>query len=373
MIITRKSKTKTTAYVLCAMTILCLAGLALVAYSPTDSDKYINEQWYLSTNNENSEKFANNKNSQKNIKLISGINHIRKGNQPRKSEDTVVAVIDTQVDWSHEDLMGKAWKNVKEIPNDHIDNDDNGYIDDSYGYNYLDGKGISSLESSNSGAHGTAITGLICANASNGVGIAGLTGKAHVKVMNLVVLDSVTTEGSVSNLIKAIRYAEKNGAKICNISANYTETNEELFDVIHQSTMLFVVSAGNRPTLGLSIDEVANIPAMYNFDNVLTVSALTQECRILRQANYGMKTVDILAPGDEMLAPLPENQYAYFSGTSIATPIVASLAALLDQNAENISASDLKKQILALASHNDDFKFKIKDGAYLRLTNILFR
>lgn len=367
------SKTKVLACVLSALTILCFAGFTITALSPNDSDKYINEQWYLKSKNESLDKVLNAKNCRQNKELISSIAHIRKGNQPLKKEETVVAVIDTLVDWSHEDLNGKSWINPKEIPNDSRDNDKNGYVDDYYGYDFLKMQGISTLKSKNPGSHGTAITGIICSNMNNKVGIAGITGGANVKVMNLVVLDSITTQGNVSNLITAIKYAEDNGAKLCNISSNYSEDSAELMETIKQSEMLFIVSAGNRPTLGVSLDKVVNVPSNYNLDNVLTVSAYTKDYRILRQANYGPKTVDILAPGDEILAPLTDDQYGYFSGTSIATPIVTGIAALLDQNTVEISASDLKKQILSLASYNDEYKTKIKGGAFLQLSEIVFR
>jgi subtilisin family serine protease len=327
-------------------------AFAVMIVFTNDSDEYSGEQWYL---HDHATSKSNQKGGIYNVETIAGIKDVRAGTKSEKGADTVVAVIDTM------------------MPNDDIDNDKNGYIDDCFGYNFLNEKGVTTLKPTKPGAHGTAIAGVICAKLHNKKGIEGITGNAHVTIMNLVVLDSYTTEGNLESLIAAIEYAETNGASICNISSNYEKASDELLKTIQQSQMLFVVSAGNRPTLGVSIDEVVNIPAMYNFQNVITVSAFTQEQRILRQANYGPNTVDIVAPGDEILAPIPGNQYAYFSGSSISTPMVTGIAALLDQNTTKITAPELKAQILSIVSHNDDYEFKIKDGAYLQLHDILFR
>jgi len=365
---TKNRKMRTLTFVL--LTITCIAAFATIIALTNDSDEYFSEQWYF---HENKASKSDQKGDLYNSEVIAGIKDVRAGTKSEKGEDTVVAVIDTLVDWSHEDWGGNAWKNQDEMPNDDIDNDKNGYIDDCFGYNFLVGKGITRLKPTNPGAHGTAIAGVICAKLHNKKGIEGITGNAHVTIMNLVVLDPYTTEGNLESLIAAIEYAETNGASICNISSNYERTSAELSKTIQQSQMLFVVSAGNRSTLGVSIDEVVNIPAMYNFQNVITVSAFTQEQRILRQANYGPNTVDIVAPGDEILAPIPGNQYAYFSGSSISTPMVTGLAALLDQCANGISAQKLKIQVLSMASTDADFENKIKGGAFLQFPESIFQ
>jgi subtilisin family serine protease len=332
-----------------------------------DSDEYAEEQWYFDGIEESAETYVIERIQEDNVTLITRINDARENGQSSNPEDTIVAVIDTIVDWSHEDINGVSWSNADEVPNDGKDNDNNGYVDDVFGYDFLNGKGIATLTPNSPGAHGTAIAGLIASNMKNDIGIAGIVGNAHIKLMNLAVLDPITSEGSVDNLVGAIRYAECNGAKICNISSNYPMDDINLRDTIQRSKMLFIVSAGNRPTLGLSLDKVVNIPANYNSSNVITVSSYTKEYRIVRQANFGQNTVDVLAPGDEILAPIPGDEYAYFSGTSISTPIVTALAALLDQAVKGETAVELRNQVLSLTVKRDEFDNKIKDGATLNL------
>lgn len=332
-----------------------------------NSDEYAEEQWYFDSVEESAETYVIERIQKDNDIFITKINDARiKGHAPNPV-DTTIAVIDTIVDWSHADLHGVSWTNADENPNDGRDNDKNGYIDDVFGYDFMNEKGITTLTPNSPGAHGTAIAGIIASNMTNGRGIAGMVGNAHIKVMNLAVLDPITTEGSVDHLIEAIRYAERNGAKICNISSNYPMDDSELYDTIQHSKMLFVVSAGNRPTLGVSIDKVVSIPASYNFDNVITVGSYSKNHRIMRQANFGQNTVDVIAPGDEILAPIPGNEYAYFSGTSISTSIVTGLAALLDQAKEDATSVQLRNQVISLTVKKDELENKIKDGAILDL------
>ena len=173
----------------------------------------------------------------------------------------VVAVIDTGIDINHPDLKDAIWTNEDEIPGDGIDNDGNGYVDDVHGWNFFDGnnelcKGIEDN-------HGTHAAGTIAAARGNG-GIAGITDNKYVKVMVLKALGTQYGVGEEKAIIEAIRYAEANGASICNLSFGTTEYYPELEKVMRASRMLFVVSAGNGNAKGIVICNVV-LPTILSF------------------------------------------------------------------------------------------------------------
>ena len=183
----------------------------------------------------------------------------------------VVAVIDTGIDISHPDLKDAIWTNEDEIPGDGIDNDGNGYIDDVHGWNFFDGN--NELCKGSEDDHGTHAAGTIAAARGNG-GIAGITDNNYVKVMVLKALGTRYGVGEEKAIIEAIRYAEANGASICNLSFGTTEYYPELEKVMRDSKMLFVVSAGNGNAKGIGedTDQKPDYPSSFDLDNVISCS-----------------------------------------------------------------------------------------------------
>ena len=164
-----------------------------------------------------------------------------------------VAVIDTGVDISHPDLQGSIWVNEDEIPGDGIDNDGNGFVDDVNGWNFY--SNTNQIYEGPEDVHGTHAAGTIAASKDNG-GIVGIADNNYVKIMPVKALGGEDGKGSPENVIAAIKYAEANGAQICNLSFGSQNCTEEFKAAIRDSGMLFIVAAGNGDdnAIGYNID-----------------------------------------------------------------------------------------------------------------------
>ena len=243
----------------------------------------------------------------------------------------VVAVIDDGVDFSHPDLAGRKWVNPGESGTDSsgrnkatngVDDDKNGYADDVNGWDFADND--NGVHNSSTDSHGTHVAGTIAASV-NGGGVVGVA--PNVKVMALNFLGSGPDAGSVSSEIKAIQYATRMGVRISNNSygaAGYVQAEK---DAIDASGQLFVAAAGNG---ALNNDASANrsYPASYASPNILSVAAINNKGAMPAFSNYGASTVDISAPGVSILSTVPGNAYAYYDGTSMASPHATGAAAL---------------------------------------------
>lgn len=276
----------------------------------------------------------------------------------------VVALIDTGVDITHPDLGSAIWTNPGEIPGDGIDNDGNGYVDDVYGWNFYDGS--AQVFTGTDDTHGTHSAGTIAA-ARNGVGTVGICDSAYVKIMVLKILGTASGVGKVSNVIKAIRYAQANGASICNLSFGTTQYSEELYQTIRDSGMLFVVAAGNGDAYGqgYSIDEKPMYPASFELDNVISVANLRFDGQLDRASNYGVKSVDLAAPGNYILSTVPGNNYTYMSGTSMAAPMVTGAAAMLYSYDASLSLMDVRNRILQSVHPLESLSGKVATGGII--------
>lgn len=277
---------------------------------------------------------------------------------------TVVAIVDTGVDYSHEELWNSVWVNEDEIPGDGQDNDKNGYIDDLYGWNfYSDNNQVYVGEEDN---HGTHSAGTIAA-ARNGKGTVGIADPEYVKVMVVKALGTSVGIGSPENVTKAIRYAEDNGAVICNLSFGTMRYSEELYQTMKNSKMLFVVAAGNgdQRDQGYNIDAQPVYPAAFDLDNIISVANLRLDGNLDPASNYGQKSVDLAAPGSFILSTVSDNGYGYMSGTSMAAPMVTGVAALIYSYAPELSVSEIKPKILNSVRKMNSLTSKVATGGML--------
>ena len=276
----------------------------------------------------------------------------------------IVALIDTGVDITHPELSGSIWTNTGEIQGDGIDNDGNGYIDDVYGWNYYDNN--AQVFTGTDDNHGTHSAGTIAA-ARNGVGTVGICDPAYVKVMVIKTLGTSSGVGTVSNVVKAIRYAQANGASICNLSFGTMKYSEELYQAIKDSGMLFIVAAGNGDASGngYSIDEQPMYPASFELDNIISVANLRFDGQLDRASNYGVRSVDLAAPGNYILSTITGNDYAYMSGTSMAAPMVTGTAAMLYSCDASLSLMDVRNRILQSARPLESLSGKVATGGML--------
>ena len=276
----------------------------------------------------------------------------------------IVALIDTGVDITHPELSGSIWTNTGEIPGDGIDNDGNGYIDDVYGWNFYDNN--AQVFTGTDDNHGTHSAGTIAA-ARNGVGTVGICDPAYVKIMVIKTLGTSSGVGTVSNVVKAIRYAQANGASICNLSFGTMKYSEELYQAIKDSGMLFIVAAGNGDASGngYSIDEQPMYPASFELDNIISVANLRFDGQLDRASNYGVRSVDLAAPGNYILSTITGNDYAYMSGTSMAAPMVTGTAAMLYSCDASLSFMDVRNRILQSARPLESLSGKVATGGML--------
>ncbi len=232
------------------------------------------------------------------------------------SKGVVVAVLDTGVDYYHPDLAGNVWLNPGEVPGNGIDDDQNGYIDDVHGFDFVSHDG----DPMDDHGHGTHVAGTVGAVGNNAIGITGVCWE--VSLMALKPFDE-TGNGEVSTAVEAIRYAIENGARIINASWGNNERSRALEEVIrevHEAGLLFIAAAGNDNSDNLFY------PAAY--EHAIGVAATDSKDRRSRFSDYGAY-VDLAAPGENIYSTLPNNAYGFFSGTSMATPHVAGVAALV--------------------------------------------
>ena len=266
-------------------------------------------------------------------------------------ENVVVAVIDSGVDINHVDLRDNIWVNTDEIPNNGIDDDDNGYIDDDNGWNFGLGQNNNNvLPGTNdpSQGHGTHVAGTIAA-ANNGIGV---TGVAHEASIMAIRMGDVAGGRFVNpgNLADAIRYAVDNGADVINMSLGWTDS-AELQDALAYAAnndVITVSAAGNGDATGNGLPFVGS-PAQYATQYGISVGAVDMNQDIAGFSNRPSSNSAIqhvVAPGVGIYSTRPNNTYGFSSGTSMASPHVAGVVALmLDANPE--LTHDQVRQLLA--------------------------
>ncbi len=258
-------------------------------------------------------------------------------------QDTVVAVIDTGVDYNHIDLRNNIWTNTKEIAGNSIDDDGNGYIDDIQGWNFVDN--INDTIDRN--GHGTHVAGTI-AGENNGFGVTGVAYNA--KIMPVKVL-SDSGSGSVSSITKGIYYAVNQGANVINLSLGSDFPNSSLASAVEYASskgVVVVMAAGNN---GLPI---ISYPASYANQWGLAVGAVNQNNNIADFSNRpGISQLAyVTAPGVSIYSSVPGDQYANYSGTSMAAPHVAGVVALMLSANPNLTDSQVRQIITQTAGNN---------------------
>lgn len=266
-----------------------------------------------------------------------------------KKRQVIVAVIDTGVDYSHPDLKDAMWVNNREIPDDGIDNDNNGYVDDVYGWNFCKNKPLFSGTYSNNdnNIHGTHCAGIIAAAPNKKLRTpGGIASNIDIKIMPLKVLackgNSVQGSGSTKSAIKAIQYAQAMGADICNISWVTSAYDPLLEQVIRESNMLFITAAGNN---GTNNNSSLVYPACFNLENLISVAATESDGSLSQTSNYGISSVEIAAPGVGILSTA-NGGYTKMSGTSMAAPHVTAVAAILYSLKDSLYPSNIKEILI---------------------------
>ncbi|MHC4562200.1 MAG: S8 family serine peptidase [Planctomycetota bacterium] len=238
----------------------------------------------------------------------------------------VVGVIDTGVDYTHPDLVDNMWHNPGEIDGDGIDNDGNGFIDDYYGWDFA----YNDSNPMDGHSHGTHCSGTIAGAGNNSLGVVGVSW--NVQIMALKFLND-SGSGSTSDAVDTLNYAimmRDSGVNI-RLTSNswggggYSSALEDAIRRSGDAGMLFIAAAGNDSD---NTDSYPHYPSSYNLDNIISVAATDHNDNKASFSNWGLTTVDLGAPGVDTLSSTPGGNYGYKSGTSMATPHVAGVAAL---------------------------------------------
>ncbi len=249
-----------------------------------------------------------------------------------------VAVTDTGIDPSQPELDGNLWVNSREVPGNGRDDDGNGVVDDVNGVNFS--AGLNSGNPYDGDGHGTHVSGTIAAESGNGIGVAGVNPQAKILAAKFL---TDSGSGSTSDAIRAIDYARSMGAKVMNASWGGGGASQALEAAIAKSGMLFVAAAGND---GANNDEDPHYPSSYELDNIVSVAATTQSDSLASFSNYGSCSVDLTAPGYQILSTLPGGRYVSWSGTSMAAPHVAGVASLLAARDPKLTPLEIKARLM---------------------------
>jgi hypothetical protein len=276
----------------------------------------------------------------------------------KKGEGVTVAIIDQGVWLQHPDLAGSSWINSKEVANNNQDDDSNGYVDDVYGWNFIDNNN----DLTANGPHGTAVAGIIAAQ-DNNQGLLGMAPKA--KIMSLIACNS-DGSCSVPAVIKAIKYAVDNGANVINLSlggsgyVGYSNQYDDAIKYAYDKGVFVVASAGNGdPESNQSIGQDLSFSKVSPVNNdvggvnmVFGVGSCDKFGNLSRWSNYGTG-VDLLAPGEDIpvlfvpaFSKSGDIYYTIMSGTSFSAPMVSATVALLESNYPNITRNQIMDRLI---------------------------
>ncbi|MCH7568552.1 MAG: S8 family serine peptidase [Nanoarchaeota archaeon] len=264
------------------------------------------------------------------------------------SPDVVVAIIDSGVDYNDPDLANNMWINKDEIPNNGIDDDNNGYIDDVLGWDFVDNDNDPMDDPTR--PHGTYTAQVVGAVGNNGIGIAGVNW--NIKMIPLKILSNFrqTPLGFASNIIRALQYATDKGVRI---SSNSYGLNipfiQSLYDAFNQAktySHLAIFAAGNS---GSDNDLIPQYPCSFDSDNIICVAATNENDQLANRnyssfsSNYGLTTVDLGAPGVDIMV----SSGGRVSGTSFSAPHVSGIAALILSIHPDWNYQQIRTKILA--------------------------
>jgi subtilisin family serine protease len=318
------------------------------------SDPFFEEQWALN-------------NPRQDGKDRADLDALKAWQTTTGSKEVVVAVLDSGVDYTHEDLVANMWIRPASVPA--YTDDELGTFNDINGYNGSDRL----ADPMDDNGHGTHCAGIIGAEGDNGIGISGINW--HVKIMPLKFLGSGGS-GSTGDAIEAINYVidrKNHGVNVRVISASWGSTtgSQALEDTIRaagEAGILFIAAAGND---GSNNDRRPHYPSNYDLPNVISVAALDRNDELAGFSNFGVKTVHVAAPGKEILSTWLGDDYREASGTSMATPYVSGIAALIVAQQPDITMAKLRERILGSVDRLDSLKGKVRSGGRVCAANAL--
>jgi thermitase len=285
----------------------------------------------------------------------------------RGSSEIVVAVLDSGVDYTHPDLVGNIWFRPDNVPQ---------YKDDEIG-TFNDFRGFNAAENfsdpMDDNGHGTHCSGIIGAEGDNDEGIAGVNWNVEIMPLKFMGRGGF---GTTKDAIEAINYAidrKRNGVNVRVINASwgstmYSKALEDAIRAAGEEGILFVAAAGNATT---NNDKRPHYPSNYNLPNVISVAATDKNDNLTSFSNFGLKTVHIAAPGKDILSTWLNDDYREASGTSMAAPQVAGVAALILASEPKLSVEKLRERILKSVDKIDSLNGKVENGGRINAAKAL--
>lgn len=322
--------------------------------------------------------------------------------------EMIVAVIDTGVDYTHEDLVDNLWRNPGETgkdakgndkSNNGVDDDANGFVDDVIGWDFADndnkpydlaGQLMDVIFKGENPGHGTHCAGNVAARSDNGKGIAGVAPGVKLMAMRFI---TEKGQGTTANAIKAIKYAVDNGAKVLSNSwgsegddgDSDAQALKDAITYAKDHNVLFIAAAGNgHQGKGYDNDSDAKpgVPASYSIDNIISVAAIDEKGALGSFSNWGARTVHIAAPGVKVFSTTVGQTYndtiinmgplvATWDGTSMATPHVAGAAALYWSKHPEMNYSQVKQALLTNVKANPALTGKMVSNGQLDVKTLM--
>jgi subtilisin family serine protease len=319
------------------------------------NDPMFNEQWALSNSGQNGGK-AN-----------ADVAALKAWLKTQGSSKIVVGVLDTGVDYTHLDLVSNIWFRPDNVPQ--YKDDELGTFNDERGFDAADNQS----DPMDDNGHGTHCAGIIGAEGDNSEGVAGVNWKVQIMPLKFLGRGGF---GTTKDAIESINYAidrKRNGVNLRIISASwgstaYSKALEDTIRAAGEEGILFVAAAGNN---GSSNDKTPHYPSNYDLPNVVSVAALDRNDQLASFSNFGIKTVHIAAPGKDILSTWLSDDYREASGTSMATPYVSGVAALILASEPSLSVEKLRERLLKSVDKLDSLNGKIQSGGRVNAAKAL--
>lgn len=277
------------------------------------------------------------------------VNALQAWELAKGDREIIIAVIDTGIDYTHEDLAENMWTNEE----------------GHFGYNFVN----DTPDPMDGNGHGTHCAGVIGA-AHNGIGIAGMM--ADVRMMALKFL-SDSGRGDTAGAIQSIDYAIQNGAHIMSNSwggGGFSEALKEVIELANDHGIVFVAAAGNS---NANTDNRPMYPAGYDVENIISVGAMDGRGNRSSFSNYGANSVHVFAPGSNIYSTVQNNRYRNLSGTSMAAPFVSGAIGLLLESERNLSPVEIRERVMDTAVRTeylgDDVSLSGRLDTHRLLTN----